>query len=249
MSRIKIFVPVLLFVVALLPANAGAEGDASSVVYLPLAMSVASGPELVQFRSCGGYGKQLQFQEVSVGTLTALTEECEGGNPYPAPIAGEGEGVALGGYYIGELNWHIVPHLGLYYNQDVQFKLMLGFGGAQPPYLEVDIRDGQLHVAKGDVVYTEDTVVDAWNLSFYLEAVRPYVELRQGAHTIWIVQEDAHGILWVEVQTPRVVDDTGPEEIADAWGVWYEACLNEGEIPSGEALEEFVLNRYPLNGN
>jgi hypothetical protein len=248
MLAFRVFSVVFVVFALLLPASVGAESNAPVHVYIPLvAGGIDQGPEMVQFRSCGGYGRLLQFKEVLVGDLSALSEDCEGGSPYPSPIAGENEGVALGGYYIGALNWHIVPQLGLYYDQDVQFEVTLASGGSSPStYINVNVRDGKLSIDQGGVVFTSPTTIEGWDISFYLEAIRPYIEFAQGRHTIWVVLEDSHGIIWVEIQTPRVIDDSEPGQVRKAWGAWYEALQNESQIPE---LADYIFDRYPLNGN
>lgn len=247
MSARRIFAIVCAVFVLLLPANAGAQTDAPVYVYIPLVASgVDQGPEMVQFRSCGGTNNSipLQFQEVRVGSLTALSENCTGGQTYPGPIANLNEAVVLGGYYMGELNWHSVPSLTLIEGQDAIFEMTFAKGDSSPStYLNVRERDGGLSIDQGGVVITEPTTIEGWDISFHLDAVRPYIKLAyEDGRKIWVALED-NGSLWAEIRTPKIVTGEGRY----AWGIWYEALQNEGQIPS--ELADYIFDRYPLNGN
>ncbi len=255
MSRLyKLFAFALVALMLLLPTSAGAQDSVN--IYLPLAMSggESTGPAMIQFRSCGGLdGNPLQYKEVPVGELTALSEECTGGEAYPGPIAGENEGVALGGWWWKDYNWHLVPHMAKFYDQDVQFHVNMGYGGAPPPYLSVNIQNGALNVFRGNEVYTETTTIEGWELTFHLDGVKPYVQFTRDLNKIWVVMDDPRGIVWVEVQTPKVelievtVDPQSENEPQPpAWGTWYYAQCR-GHLPSLDELEAFILARYQFN--
>lgn len=254
MSRIyRVLTIVLLAILILLPNSAGAQEGSSNTIYIPIALKdgVVAGPAMVQFRSCGGYdGIPLQYKEVPVGELTALTEECTGGEAYPSPIAQLNEGVAIGGYKWESYNWHLVPHVGLFYDDvlqkyvDTQFMVNMGYGGAPPPYLSTYVKDGSLYVIDGNQVYTQTSTIEGWELTFHLDEAKPYVMFTRDLNTIWIVMDDANGILWVEVQTPDV-EISAQDESPQAWGTWFYALCN-GHLPTLEVMEEehFIIARY-----
>ncbi len=248
MSRLyKVFAFVLVAAVLLLPTAAGAEDSGLSYTYLPIALGggQSSGPDLVQFRSCGGYdGIPLQFKQVPVGPLTALSEECTGGEAYPAPIANENEGVVLVGYFWSETNWSLSVHLTKWLGMDQQFQVNMGTRGSPPPYLSVNALDGELKVFRGSETFTETTVIDGWTFTPHLDAVRPYVEFKRDQTTIWIAIDET-GSLWVEVQTPEV--ELTAQDQEPHWGAWYYTLCN-GHLPSLEELEtEYIIARYPFS--
>ncbi len=245
MNTFRIVAVVLVAFALLLPTSVGAESDAPYTVFVPLAMAAGTeGPEMVQFRSCGGVnGVPLQFQEVPVGNFSALSEDCEGGTPYPGPLTSEGWATVLGGYYMGELNWHSVPSLILIEGQDAIFEMTFAKGDSSPStYLNVRERDGGLSIDQGGVVITEPTTIEGWDISFHLDAAKPYIQLSyEDGRLIWVTLQD-NGSLWAEIRTPRVV--TG--DSLYAWGIWFEAC--KGEFPSLEDItSRFTLDRYQLS--
>lgn len=248
MRRIPAFTILSLLILALLPAQARAEGGTSNIVYLPLAMSMPSEPGMIQFRSCGGYNNvALQFKEVHVGPLSALSEGCEGGDAYPEPISEYNQGVALGGYYWPEYNWHVVPHIGRYYDVDVQFHVNFGIGGAPPPYLSVNVREGKLNVFRGDEVYTSTTTVDGWTITFHPEASKPYVQFQRDQNIVWIVLDELD-LLWVEVRISKASLSAVSDSGYPAWGTWHYALTHDGQLPpSLQALEEYIIARYDFD--
>lgn len=259
MSRLcRFYAFVFVASMLLLPTSVGAQDSVLSYTYLPIAMGggASSGPDLIQFRSCGGYdGIPLQYQEVPVGELTALTEQCSGGESYPGPIAGDNEGVAVGGYWWKDYNWHLVPHIGKFYDQDVQFHVNMGIGGAPPPYLSVNIQNGQLNVFRGSEVYTSTIAIEDWEVTFHLNEAKPYVLFTRDLSKIWVVMDRDDGILWIEVQTPRVKLLTTTMDISrgdvsqpPGWGVWYYAQCH-GHMPSLDVMESehYIIARYPFN--
>jgi len=139
---------------------------------------------------------------------------------------------------------------------DVQFMVNMGYGGAPPPYLSTYVKDGALYVINGEQVYTNTTTIEGWELTFHLDAAKPYVQFTRDLNTIWVVMDDADGILWVEVQTPRVElmtttmslsqDEDAPQP--PAWGTWYYAQCH-GHLPSLEVMEteHYIIARYPFN--
>lgn len=248
MSRISRSIAFVLVVfILLLPTTAGAEDDGLSYTYIPIAMrgGTGSGPSLVQFRSCGGYdGTPLQYKEVPVGPLTALTETCSSGEAYPE-LAVENEGAVLVGYFWAETQWTLSTHLTKWLGMDQQFQVNMGTRGSPPPYLSVNALQGELEVFRGSQTFTETTVIDGWTFTPHLDADRPYVEFTRDQSIIWIAIDET-GSLWVEVQTPDL-ELTSQDQEPPAWGAWYYAQC-QGHLPSLEEIEaEYIIARYPFN--